>query len=100
MRIAVQHALRVTLILHGRENERHLEEFLQRKMDSRETAIFEQALSTVSPTMVHCGMCGESPENAYMKRSRCGACQKVMYCSKGCQKSHWRIHKKVCSRTK
>jgi hypothetical protein len=43
-----------------------------------------------------CAFCEESPDHADMKRSRCGACKKVMYCSKGCQVQHWKIHKITC----
>lgn len=27
----------------------------------------------------------------------CGVCKNVKYCSVECQKSHWKIHKKICS---
>jgi hypothetical protein len=27
---------------------------------------------------------------------RCSTCQAVAYCSKGCQKEHWKVHKKGC----
>lgn len=27
---------------------------------------------------------------------RCSRCKKVFYCNQDCQKSHWRLHKKVC----
>ena len=28
--------------------------------------------------------------------SICGACKSVYYCSKGCQRKHWKQHKKAC----
>jgi hypothetical protein len=28
--------------------------------------------------------------------SQCSICKEVLYCSKGCQKKHWKEHKKVC----
>ncbi len=28
--------------------------------------------------------------------SKCGQCMNVQYCSKACQKTHWKVHKKVC----
>jgi hypothetical protein len=26
----------------------------------------------------------------------CSACKKATYCSKGCQKVHWKVHKNTC----
>ena len=34
------------------------------------------------------------------KLSKCGACQTQNYCSRGCQKGDWKIHKKVCKQDK
>jgi hypothetical protein len=45
-----------------------------------------------------CAFCEESPKNAELKLSRCGACKKVAYCSKGCQKAHWNVHKQQCAK--
>lgn len=30
------------------------------------------------------------------KMLKCGKCKLALYCSKGCQKEHWRIHKEKC----
>ncbi|KAJ7504839.1 hypothetical protein B0H11DRAFT_1979569 [Mycena galericulata] len=38
---------------------------------------------------------GEEPD---LKMSRCGGCKEVWYCSKECQKKHWRTHKAFCTR--
>jgi hypothetical protein len=43
-----------------------------------------------------CVFCEESPERAAMKRSRCGACKKVVYCGAACQTAHWKVHKAEC----
>jgi hypothetical protein len=43
-----------------------------------------------------CVYCEESPERAAMKRSRCGACKRVIYCGAACQKAHWKAHKGQC----
>jgi hypothetical protein len=43
-----------------------------------------------------CAFCEESPLCAAMKLSRCAKCKKVMYCGAGCQKAHWKLHKKTC----
>ena len=39
--------------------------------------------------------CGNSCGQQGTKR--CSKCQTVYYCSKECQKAHWKIHKKACS---
>jgi hypothetical protein len=45
-----------------------------------------------------CVYCEESPERATMTLSRCGACKKVAYCGKACQKAHWKVHKAQCKK--
>jgi hypothetical protein len=43
-----------------------------------------------------CVYCEESPEHVAMNLSRCGACKKVVYCGRACQKAHWPMHKAQC----
>jgi hypothetical protein len=43
-----------------------------------------------------CVYCEESPEHVAMTLSRCGACKKVVYCGRACQKAHWPMHKAQC----
>jgi len=43
-----------------------------------------------------CAFCEESPFRAAVTLSRCGKCKQVCYCSAGCQKVHWKLHKKFC----
>ena len=44
---------------------------------------------------LHCGHCGA--ELAYdVGNKRCGACNRVGYCGKACQKAHWAVHKEAC----
>ena len=40
-----------------------------------------------------CLFCDESPA---IKIMSCGKCKKATYCSVGCQKSHWKVHKTSC----
>ncbi|MES1921737.1 hypothetical protein MHBO_003266 [Bonamia ostreae] len=40
-----------------------------------------------------CDKCKKNTE----KLKKCGACKKVEYCSRECQKSDWENHKKICS---
>lgn len=43
-----------------------------------------------------CALCGK-----LAKANKCGACKKVHYCSKECQKAHWKEeHKKECEELK
>lgn len=42
----------------------------------------------------NCDTCGD--EKAEKK---CSACKKVQYCNQSCQKLHWFVHKKHCSKT-
>jgi hypothetical protein len=44
-----------------------------------------------------CALCHERPEKG-IKLSKCSKCLASYYCSKECQKSHWKEHKKVCSK--
>jgi hypothetical protein len=45
-----------------------------------------------------CGYCEESPDNAAMTLSSCGACKKVVYCGAACQRAHWKVHKAQCKK--
>jgi len=40
-----------------------------------------------------CKVCGETRGKLF----RCGGCEKVYYCSKGCQRANWKEHKAGCS---
>jgi hypothetical protein len=48
--------------------------------------------------MAVCAFCEESPQRAALTLSKCGRCMKVAYCSKGCQKAHWKLHKQQCGK--
>ena len=39
-----------------------------------------------------CPMCQKTAE------TKCTACKEVFYCSKGCQKKHWKEHKFECKK--
>ena len=41
--------------------------------------------------VMQCEVCGAGGELA-----RCSGCWQVWYCSKSCQKTHWRSHKRLC----
>jgi hypothetical protein len=42
--------------------------------------------------LTHCADCNESK-----KLSKCSRCKLVAYCSKGCQRKHWKLHKVECA---
>jgi len=80
-------ALRVYLLLKGREN---------RDPDWDEPMYkCHERLPSARSTEV-CAFCEESPQRAALTLSRCGQCRQVTYCSAGCQKAHWKLHKKSC----
>jgi hypothetical protein len=90
----MERAVRIYAVMQGRENR-------FAKYDECLLKILELLLrygEKIPVDVEVCGFCGESPERAAMKRSRCGACKAVMYCSVGCQKAHWKIHKAQCKK--
>jgi hypothetical protein len=90
-----QRALRNHMICCGREKRvEKIESRLVYAMQQLQSASEGAAAAPVDASV--CAFCEESPERAAMKRSRCGACKAVMYCSVGCQKAHWKIHKAQC----
>jgi len=52
----------------------------------------EAPQETPKPAVLKCASCStESPECR-----TCGGCHRVAYCSKDCQKAHWKTHKPEC----
>ena len=43
---------------------------------------------------LHCAQCGVELDAA--AKGKCGACNRVGYCGKACQKAHWAVHKEAC----
>ena len=82
-----QKAIRMLLIGNGRNNR-------DEKLDQNVMKALGNII--VAPSVDRCALCDESPLRAALTLSRCGRCKKVVYCSAGCQKVHWKLHKKVC----
>lgn len=47
-----------------------------------------------------CGGCGKESDREGKEMARCAACSARRYCGKDCQKTHWKVHKKMCSKLK
>ena len=45
-----------------------------------------------------CAKCGKAEKKAGGELLACGGCHERKYCSKECQKSHWKMHKIICAR--
>ena len=61
---------------------------------ARAKAINEKRSETAKLSKRHCANCGE--RNSEMKK--CADCGKVQYCSRECQKKHWKVHKEHCKK--
>jgi hypothetical protein len=89
--------IRMHLLRCGRESRRE-------EADRRRVELLLQGQPANSPESLgdaakgYCAFCEESPEHAAMKLSLCGRCRKVSYCSVGCQKAHWPVHKRMCKK--
>lgn len=44
-----------------------------------------------------CANCQKTEEELSAPLKRCAKCQTTTYCSRDCQKGHWKIHKKSCA---
>lgn len=80
--------LRMYMICFGREERLDRVEVILR--DNLLSMQLEPADSSL------CGLCLESPTKADIALSWCGRCGRTTYCSAGCQKVHWVVHKKIC----
>eukprot|EP01034_Spumella_vulgaris_P021928 gene21927-28008_t len=90
----LQSALRMELLLQGGRKEG---EARDPQIDDK-LALVHVALPSQPASVTECMFCGESPERALLTLSRCGKCLAVTYCSGGCQKAHWKAHKKCCGK--
>ncbi len=86
-RIVCGEALRMFLLLYGRDRRTEV-------LDAAMLRYREKNPSAQSTEI--CAFCEESPQRAAFTLSRCGRCKQVCYCSTGCQKAHWKLHKKTC----
>lgn len=68
--------------------------------DEHKSAVKEPVNGTgEAGSITKCAMCGEEGvSGSNLKLMRCGGCQRVWYCTAGCQKAHWTKHKAFCKR--
>jgi len=95
-KVLLQQTLRVMLVLQGREVcpqgctcRVELDTYLCKTLQQLPVPV------EVCDMQV-CAFCEESPLRAAMVLGRCGKCKNVAYCGSGCQKAHWKLHKKSC----
>lgn len=50
--------------------------------------------------LMPCSFCDVPPPDAQHPHSACARCKQARYCSRDCQKSHWKDHKRVCQQAK
>ncbi|KAI9141644.1 hypothetical protein BKA69DRAFT_386027 [Paraphysoderma sedebokerense] len=48
--------------------------------------------------MIGCAKCGKPKCDNGKSLKSCSRCLMTMYCSRDCQKNHWREHKKDCKK--
>jgi hypothetical protein len=53
---------------------------------------------TLVPSQGGCTACGKGETDDGGKLLKCSACQTTKYCSSNCQKSDWKIHKRICQK--
>ena len=66
---------------------------LQRALEPLSAAAPAAALLESLATTQACGQCGTIRQSLMA----CGRCGEVAYCSRDCQRQHWKLHKQTCS---
>lgn len=119
-------ALRLSLLLRGREDQRMELDRLLAVVDMRlaatppsaDTAAGQQALAlALEPLPIadpalftgclppradpgagrRCEHCEESPARVALTLSRCARCKVALYCGPACQRAHWKAHRACCT---
>eukprot|EP01034_Spumella_vulgaris_P023243 gene23243-29447_t len=90
-----RHTVQMQLVLNGREKRDADYDTLLANILSKQQ-IKLRHWTAKSPDLSVCSFCGEGPLRAKLTLRTCSKCKQVVYCSKGCQKAHWKIHKENC----
>jgi len=81
--------------------------------DSSEDEIWRHLVTRRDPIVTHpcygdvvgappllCLACGISQDEVGRRFDLCSGCENALYCSKNCQKQHWKMHKPNCQRVR
>ncbi|KAK3275306.1 hypothetical protein CYMTET_16554 [Cymbomonas tetramitiformis] len=76
---------------------------MARSSEDEVAALLKEALGSSPPSDrpgkargPACAKCGSRKSTINTKMMQCGRCQKQYYCTKECQRAHWKVHKKEC----
>ena len=91
-------AVEMYIHMHSTHRQRHLSEIRCYRCDARADKTTEPsdcALCRMKLRVRPHPVCACCLQNA---SKVCGACRSVHFCSKECQRTHWKTHKPICSR--
>ena len=79
-----------------------LHEFMARQLEKKDNEAkeyqkhFHNAMGNTDKIRACCGCCNQVEGDVIFKR--CNGCKRVFYCSKECQRKHWKSHKVRCKK--
>ena len=64
-------------------------------IDAKEQVKYQNKQNKKAYSVVRCFHCNTSMSE---KPKYCSACKFACYCSKECQRAHWKVHKRTCNK--